>query len=525
MQSHLETKEAGDLTEKSHPRRWWILGVLCLCVLMVVIEDTIVNLALPTLALELAASGSELQWIVESYVLVKVGLLLAGGILADRFGSRRMLVAGLIIFGATSLIASFAGSALFLIGVRVLMGLGGALIMPATLSTLRRTFSASERPKAIGIWASIASLGIVIGPTLGGWLIDQFWWGAIFLINVPLVALAIPAVLLILPGLQAKPTQMPFDLAGMLLAVAGITSLVFGIIEAQVLGWSNPLIIGTLAGGVGLLALFIRWELRTPHPMLDVRLFRNRRLSAASLAVSLTNFALFGTLFFLSQYLQFVLGYGPLETGIRFIPMAIAVTLAGLVAGWLLAKLGNKLVVAGGLFLAAIGLAIFSTASPTSGYELVLAMLVITSGGLGLVATAATDSVMSSVPPSKAGAASGIDETALELGGAMGIAVLGSVTASTYASLIKNSPAISETVQAQIQDSLGSAVRLAAEAGGVEGQKIFEVARLAFIEAMNRTTLLGAGIILLGVLIALLFLPARASSPQAVEGQDGQLNS
>lgn len=503
----LSPVETGE-QDQNYKRRWWTLAVLCSILLLITVEDTIVSVALPTLAVELAASASELQWIVEAYILVLAGLLLTGGSLSDRFGNRNMLLTGLVVFGVTSVASSFAPSVPFLIAARAVMGVGAALIMPATLAIIRNTFEAKERPLAMGIWVSVASLGIVLGPLLGGWLLEHFWWGAIFLINVPPVLLVFAVSFGLLPRSPLR-LNTPIDFVGTLLSVAGIGSLVFGIIEAPTLGWTNLLTIGLMVLGGLLLAGFVFWELHTPHPMLDLRLFRNPRFSVASLSVALVYFALFGTMFFLTQHLQFVLGYSPLEAGLRTIPVAGAVTVAGLLSPWLTSQLGTKLVVFAGLAITAVGLFVFSTVTLNSGYDLVVVMLVIAGFGIGLAAIPAADSVMGAVPKTQSGSAGSVDETAIQLGGALGIAVLGSALAASYTDSLNASKELVAGGRTEATESIGSAVRLAAEIGGTEGQNLLLLARTAFVEAMGNTVLLGAGVALLGAFVALIFLPAR----------------
>ncbi len=493
---------------QSHPRRWWIMLVLCLCLEMVSIDNTIVSVALPTITLKLSASASELQWIVEAYSLVLAGLLLTSGALTDRFGSQRTLLVGMGVFAWASLVSAFAATALQLIVARALMGLGGALIMPSTLSIVRNIFSAQERPRAIALWAAVASVGIVIGPLAGGWLLEHFWWGSIFLVNLPIALVASLGVWQIVPNLRF-PRPGPLDLFGTFLSIGGIVSLVYGIVEAPTLGWFHPLILLSLAGAVLLLAAFTIWELKVAHPMLDLRLFRNPRFSAAGLSVALAYFALFGALFFLTQHLQLVLGFSPLEAGLGLIPLSVGVGVGAVLGSWLTPRLGSKLLVAGGLAVTAAGLALFSTVSPTSGYGLVAVVLLTVAGGIGLAAPAATDSIMGAVPNHQSGAAAGIDEIALELGGALGVAVLGSLLASGYTTALSQSPELPAQAQPALE-SIGAAAQLAAEIGGSTGQVLLDLSRRAFIESLGNTVLIGAGITLIGALVALVFLPAFA---------------
>jgi EmrB/QacA subfamily drug resistance transporter len=497
------------MTELSgYPRRWWALSALCLALLMITIDNTIVNVALPTLSAELQTSTSELQWIVEAYSLLFAGLLLTGGTLNDRFGSRRMFTIDLLIFGIISTVAAFVTSAGALIVARSVMGLGGALIMPSTLAAIKHLFPDHERSRAIGIWAATASIGVAGGPILGGWLLEQFWWGAIFLVNLPIVLVATSAGLLLLP--TSLPTRrVPLDLVGAALSLGGIVSLVYGIIEAAHWGWTSPLTLAVIALAALLLGLFVRWELRTPHPMLQVRLFANRAFSAGFSSNLLTYMALGGFSFILPQYLQSVRGYGPLEAGLRMLPIAFAVGLAGVAAGWLTERLGNRTTVAAGLVLAIVRLGLLTLVSPTSSYGLVLAAMVFFGVGVGSAYTAGTDMVMTIVPSEQAGAASATNEMSLELGTAFGIAVLGSVLSSTYSAAIRALEQLPEAARVMAVESIAAGVRVAEEVGGDAGLVALDQVRLAFTGAMQVTTGIGIGIAVAGLLIALGFLPRR----------------
>src|SRR3954466_10806499 len=345
--------------ESADPRRWWTLGVLCLSLLVIGLDNTILNVALPTLQRDLDATSSQLQWIVDVYMLVFAGVLLTAGSLGDRFGRKRALSFGLLVFGLGSLGSALAGSPELLIATRALMGIGGAFIMPSTLSILTATFPEHERGKAIGIWAGCSGVGIAIGPAAGGrgraigpvaggWLLDGHGWGAIFLVNLPIVALALIAGRFLVP--ESRDESAPrLDPRGFALSFAGLTALVWAIIEAPSRGWTDPAIAGAFAFAAVVLAAFAAWELRAPEPMLDVKLFRNPRFSASSAAITLAFFALFGMIFFLTQYLQDVRGYSPLEAGLRMLPVAGGLILAGPLSALLTARVGAKAVVAAGL--------------------------------------------------------------------------------------------------------------------------------------------------------------------------------
>src|SRR5215212_6036521 len=413
------------------PRRWWTLVVLCGSLLVIGLDNTILNVALPTLDRDLDASSSQLQWIVDSYMLVFAAALLMAGALGDRFGRKRALTFGLVVFGLGSGLSALAGSADMLIVTRALMGIGGALIMPSTLSILTATFPDSERAKAIGIWTAVAGLGIVIGPVTGGWLLEHGDWSLIFLVNLPFVVAALAAGHWLVPDSRDSATPR-LDFGGFALSALGLGTLVWAIIEAPGRGWTDGVTLGGFAAAAAVLATFVAWELRSAHPMLDVRLFRNRRFSAASGSITIAFFALFGTMFFLTQYLQAVLGYSALESGVRLMPVAGGLILGSGLSAKLVAGAGTKRVVATGLALVAAGLALLSGADVESGYGLIAAVLGVLGLGMGLTMAPATESVMNAVPLDKASVGSAINDATRTMGGALGVAVLGSLVSSGY---------------------------------------------------------------------------------------------
>ncbi len=494
-------------------RRWAAFAILCVSLLVIMLDNTILNVALPTIARDLSTTASQLQWIVDSYVLVFAGLLLTMGSLGDRFGRKRALDIGLLIFGAGSLWAAWSGSAGQLIAARALMGVGGALIMPSTLSITTNLFSGAERTRAIGAWAGIGGLGIVLGPLTGGWLLERFAWGAVFLINLPLVALALIAGWSLIPE-SRDPAARTLDPVGALLSIAGLIALVWAIIEAPARGWTDGAIVATFAAAAALLALFATWELRARAPMLDMRLFRNPRFTAASLTISLVFFALFGTLFFLTQYLQFVLGYGALEAGIRLTPLVGGLLPGAAFSTWLVGRLGTKALVGAGLLIITGGLALLSTATVESGYGLLALVLAILGCGMGLTMPPATDSIMGALPPEQAGVGSAVNDTTRQLGGALGVAILGSILSSAYRDTMAGATALGALpapLAGAARDSVGAATVIARQLGGGAATAILAVAHAAFIDAMGRAVIVAAAVAGLGALIALLFLPARAS--------------
>jgi EmrB/QacA subfamily drug resistance transporter len=491
-----------------YERRWSALLVLCLSLVVIGMDNTILNVALPTLARDLQATASELQWIVDAYILVFAGLLLTMGALGDRFGRKLALNIGLFVFVAGSVASAFAGSAEVLIGSRAAMGIGGALIMPSTLSIITNVFPPHERGRAIGMWAGVAGLGIVLGPVIGGWLLEHFWWGSVFLVNVPVVAVAISAGWPLVPE-SRDPKATPLDPVGAALSIAALVTLVYGIIGAPENGWTDPVTLGAFGSAAVLSIVLIWWERRTPHPMLRMEFFRNPRFSAASAAIMMVFFALFGSVFLLTQHLQFVLGYTPLEAGVRILPVAALVVAAPLSAR-LVEAIGTKIVVAAGLLIVATALTLLSTVDTGSGYGVVAASIAVLGTGMGFTMAPATESIMGSLPLAKAGVGSAMNDTTRQVGGALGVAVLGSILASSYGAAIE--PALrgapSQLAQAA-GDSIGAATTIAAQLGA-QGQGLLAAARSAFIEGMGNAVLVGAGAAALGALMVLLFLPARA---------------
>jgi EmrB/QacA subfamily drug resistance transporter len=505
-----------------HDRRWIGLAVLCLSLLVVGLDNTILSVAIPSLSEDLGASTSQLQWIVDGYTLVFAGLLLTTGSLGDRFGRRSALSLGLVIFVVFSAASAFATTPGQLIATRSLMGVGGALIMPATLSLLTNLFTdPRERARAIGIWAGVSGVGVAIGPMLGGWLIEHFSWGSVFLINVPVVAIALPAGYFLLPNSKAA-NEPKLDPLGAVLSIVGLVALVWAIIEAPVKGWTSPEAVGAFVLGLVALAAFIAWEMHTDEPMLDVRFFQNPRFSAANVAVTLAFFAMVGSMFILTQFMQFVLGYSPMEAGTRSLPVALMLIVVAPQSSRLVERIGTKLVVAGGLAIVSAGLFVASTATPELGYiGRVLPAQLLLGLGIALAMAPATESIMGSLPREKAGVGSAMNDTTRQIGGALGVAIIGSVFSVRYA------PAVTEGLAklgitggdalATAKDSIGGALGVAAAAGGdpkvidtPAGEAIAAAARDAFAHSMGRGMVVAGAFALAGAIVALVFLPARA---------------
>jgi EmrB/QacA subfamily drug resistance transporter len=495
---------------KAYDRRWWTLFVLSVSLLVISLDNTILNVALPTIERDLDASASDLQWIVDSYTLVFAGLLLTMGSLGDRFGRRLALVGGLIVFGAGSLVSALATSADMLIASRALMGLGGALIMPSTLSILTNVFPAEERPKAIGIWAAVAGLGIAIGPVAGGWLIEQFDWSWVFLVNLPIVAVALAAAPTLVPE-SRDPEQSRLDPVGAVLSTAGLGVLTWAIIEAGgERGWTDGVTLGGFGVALAALVAFVAWELRTASPMLDVRLFRVRRFSGASVSIALVFFSLFGAIFFLTMYLQEVMDYGALDAGLRVTPVAVGLVLGGPLSAKLAERIGTRNVVAGGLAVVAGALLLMSGADAHTGYGLIAVSLVLLGFGMGTTMAPATESIMSSLPLAHAGVGSAMNDTVRMVGGTLGVAVLGSLLSGRYGADMEGAvEGLPEPAREAAEGSIGGASAVAESVGGDAGAALSRVAETAFSSAMGTTLTVAAGVALAGAMVALVVLPGR----------------
>ena len=488
------------------PRRWLALGVLCASLLAIVVDNTIVNVALPTLTRELGADIGDLQWVVDAYTLVFAGLLLLAGALGDRCGRRRVLLIGLAIFGTASTWAAYSGDVAGLIAARAVMGAGAALIMPATLSLLVSVFKdIRERSMAVGIWAATAGLGVALGPVIGGYLLDHFWWGSIFVVNVPLVAIAIVAGHRLIPE-SRDPVARPIDWIGAGLSSVGLVALAWAVIEAPSKGWTSTPVIG--AGAIAITALigFVLWQRHTDEPLLDVRLFSNARFTAASSTIMVLFFALFGFLFLSTQYLQFVLGYSPLGAGMRALPYAGAMIVFAIGSSALVARLGTKRVVTVGMLLFAAGLAVAAKISTDSGYGLLAVAMVLMGAGMGLAGAPSTESIMGSLPPERANIGSAVNDTTRELGGALGVAIVGSVMSSLYAAQL------SDTLPDSAPPAAAEAARESLGAGTQLGPDIANAAREAFVHAMSGASLVVAIVATLGAVTAWRYLPARVAA-------------
>ena len=505
-----------------HPRRRQILLVLCLSLLVVVIDNTILNTALPTLARVLHAGTSSLQWITDAYTLCFAALLIPAGALGDRYGRRLSLLGGLTVFALGSAAAAFASGTGTLIAARVVMGLGAAFVMPATLSILNAVFPPRERPQAIAAWSAVAGVGIVIGPTLGGLLLTHFWWGSVFLINIPLVALALAGVLLTVPE-TAEPGGHRLDFPGTLLVAGALFALVDAIIEAPGRGWFSASTLAETAAGLAALGVFAWWELRTEHPLIDLRIFASRAFSTAAASVTVIFFALFGSLFVLTQYLQLVHGYSPLSAGLRALPFAFAMAAMSPLSPLLAKRFGTRVVIPVGMAFMGGGLLDLSTVGVHTAYPPVALAVAIMGAGMGLVMAPASTTIMTTVPAHQAGAGSAINDTIREVGGALGVAVVGSLSAAVYRSRLGGVLATAHAPGHLVHiatSSVAAADIAGGQLGGATGSEVVTAAHTAFVTAMAMGLRVAAGVALVSAAAAFFALPRRPLQRQEETAAD-----
>jgi EmrB/QacA subfamily drug resistance transporter len=501
-----------------HRHRWLTLMVLCVSLMVIVLDNTILNVALPTLSRPharggLGASASQLQWMVDSYTIVFAGLLLTAGSLGDRFGRYRTLVIGLSVFGTGSLLSALAKSSDVLILTRAMMGVGGAFIMPSTLSILTNVFTnPRERGKAIGIWAGVAGLG-ALGPITGGTLLSHFWWGSVFLVNVPIVAVGLMAGFFLIPD-SRDTSSTRLDPFGAVLSIAALGTLLWAVIEAPSHGWTSTGIVAGFVIGAVLLTGFFLWETTYSSPMLDMRFFQNPRFSAASGAITLTFLALFGTLFLLTQYFQLVLGYSTFKAGAVLLPQAALMMISAPLSSLLVQRLGNKVVVAGGLILITVCLLLFTTLTESSSTLHVIVVVALMAIGMGNVMAPATDSIMGSLPRAKAGVGSAVNDTTRQMGGAVGVAVLGSLLVSRYSSRVVHllNGVVPAPLLAQVKGGIGQAVGTVAQNPQARpfATRIIHAANASFVSGFHLAAVASAVIIAIAATGVVIWLPARA---------------
>ena len=492
------------------PRRWKTLGVLCLSLTIVMVANMSLNVAIPAMARDLDASTSSLQWIVDAYALVFAGLLFTAGTIGDRFGRKGALQGGLVLFLVGAAVATLAQTAAMVIAARVTMGVAAAFVMPSTLSILTNVFPAHERGRAIGIWAGVAAGGASIGAPTSGFLLEHFWWGSVFLVNVPLIVLALVAGSRLVPT-SKDPSGRPLDVPGALLSILGVGSLVFAIIEGPEHGWGSAPTLATFGAAAVLLALFAWREHAARQPMLDLALFRDRRFTVASGGIALAYFAMFGTFFLVAQYVQLVLGYSALEAGLTVLPVSFVMLALAPQVPRFVARFGAGRVVPVGLVLIASGLGILSQLDTESSVWVVILAFVPLAAGIASTGNPLTTLVMSSVPTDRAGVGSAMNDTSRELGGALGVAALGSLVATQFTgSLGPAAAGLPGPAQAAASTGLAGALGVARDLPGPAGAALADAARAAFVDGFGLAALVAAGMMLAAALGAFLLLPRPA---------------
>jgi EmrB/QacA subfamily drug resistance transporter len=508
-----------------------ILVSLLLAAFVINLDTTIVNVALPTLVRQLHASDSQLQWIVDAFNLLFAGSVLAAGSLSDRFGRKGMLLAGLTVFGVASLAGGLTDSAGALIAARSVMGVGAAMVFPSTLSLISNVFTErKERALAIGLWGAITGAAIALGPIVGGWLLQAFDWRSIFFAMTPIAAIG--GVLVARYVRTSRDPHAPrTDRAGFALSTATVGLLVYTVIEAPNYGWGSTRTLSSLALTTVLAAAFVAWERRTEEPMLDLSLFANPRFTAASVSVAISFFALSGFIFMVTQYFQFLKGYGPLSTGLRLLPVASCVAISSILGAKLAVKIGTKLVVASGLFSMAAFYLWVTTTSVSTGYGTIAAQMVVLGTGMGLTSAPATEAIMGVVPKAKAGVGSAVNDATRLLGATLGVAVIGSVYASLYASRLATAlpTGLPATVGRTAHASLGAALTAASKLGSAGhpllSSAVHDAASAAFFQGFHAGNYLAAGVAAAGAVMALALLPAHPTTGHDDTGEVRALGS
>ena len=507
---------------KAATNRGLVLLALCSAALIINIDVTIVNVTLPSLVRQLGATTSSLQWVVDAYTLVFAALILGAGSISDRLGRKGVLLGGLAIFAVGSLAGALSQNAGELIAARVVMGIGAAAIFPATLSLIANVFTErKERAKAIGAWGATTGVGVAAGPIVGGWLLGRFWWGSVFLLMVP-VAVAVGALIVWAVPTSRDPSTPPVDRPGVVLSSAAMGLLLLGIIQGPTWGWASGRTLGVLAGALFVLGGFVAVERRRPHPMLDVGLFRNLRFTAASGSITIAFFALAGFTFLVTQYFQFVKGYSPFSTGVRLLPVAISIIVASVGGTRLAVAIGNKAVVASGLGLFGLALLWIATNRASTSYLVMVAQMILGGGGMGLITAPATEAILGVVPKEKAGVGSAVNDATRLFGSALGVAVIGSIAASTYASRIASAAhgELPARLAVAAKSSIGAAL-IAAHGLQRAGQPVAAyhlntAATGAFLHSLLAGCDVAGGIALLGALMALSLLPSRPNRQPVV---------
>jgi EmrB/QacA subfamily drug resistance transporter len=512
---------------KSEPRpttrQWLALAVMCFTVLLISLDQTVLNVALPTLVRELHPSSSGLQWIADGYTLTNAVFILLGGALGDRFGRRRLFLIGVVVFGGGSLGCALVHTTGALIATRAVMGLGAAFLMPATLALIVATFTGHRRAAAIGIWAGVGGIGTAAGPLLGGWLLQHFWWGSVFLINVPV------AVLALLGGIfavaESRAVTLPrLDPVGVILSSLGLFALTYGFIITSTHGWGSGMVVDSFGAAAVLLLGFFGWDSRRSEPFLELRLFENRTFSSALAAITAIFFANFGVSYLLSQYIQFVQGADPFGVGIRFLPLAVTTLLGSNVTARLTARFGLRAVLMAGMISVMCGMIFLAQLTVTSGYLLVGIAFGFIGTGMGLSIAPASNAILGTLSPDKIGAGSGLRAMVQLLGGALGVAIIGSLATNTYRSAVEAAfvgplRAIPAAARHAIGSQVGNSAGVVATLPHGLRHATTEAASRAFVQGLHVAALAGAGVLLVATIVAAIYVPARVALSKDAEAQ------
>ena len=496
----------------TYRNRWKILAVLSLSLVIIGLDNTVMNVAVPSIQEDLGVSGSTLQWIVDAYMLVFAGLLLAAGNLGDRHGRKRALQSGLVIFGLASVAGAFAATGAQLIAARAAMGIGGALIMPSTLSIIMDVFPQEERGKATSIWAAMAAVGVGLGPLIGGALIEVSSWPAIFWINIPVAVVALVLGMRLVPE-SRDPEPGALDTPGVLMSIAGLGAFVWAVIEAPARGWADGLVLGAFAAALVLGVLFVRRQTRTRDPLLDVSLFKRPAFSLGSLAISSAFFALFGTIFLMTQYLQVVQGRSAIETGLVMLPLAFGLVIGSGLSHKVNERLGTATQLFGAMTLVALVVGSVMLWQPDTPVWVAAVFFFVLPLGMGNVMAPGTAAVMSALPTAKAGVGSAMNDVNRQVGGALGVAVIGSVSSSAYSSKVESATAgLPEGAAATATDSVGGAAGVAAQLPAGAADALAAASHSAFTDALGLALLVGSGVALAGALLVKRFMPGAGRS-------------
>jgi len=508
-------------TLPGYKHRWIGLIFIGISLIVISLDNTVLNVALPSIARSLNASATDLQWIIDAYVLVFAALLLTTGSIGDKVGRKKALQIGLVLFGIGSLAAALSTTTTMLIAARAFLGLAGAMMMPATLSIVSATFPPHERPQAIALWASVFGLGVGIGPLIGGWLVQQFSWSSVFYVNLPVIVIALIGGYFFLAESKDEDAPSP-DIPGVILSIIGLFALIFAIIEAGVKGWTDSSVLIAYVVAIVTLSAFAWWERRAPNAMLPLHFFRNMAFTGANVALVFISFSLFGAVFFLTQYLQTVHGYTSFEAGIRILPQAIALTIMASLSARIAKRIGTKNAIALGIFISAAAMLymglIFDAETP---YPIIAVGQVLMTTGLGIAISPATNSVMSSIPVNKAGVGSAMNDTTRQLGGAIGVAVLGTIMNGAY---LRGIVALRDQLPPELFQQVASSVQRAhivvsrPDVPPELGARIIEVSNAAFLDGMSNALFIAAGVMTAAAILALVVLPSRIErAPQTAE--------